>query len=320
MAVREVYPPVATVGGLTAVAGGGAYSIFKNFKTASDINEQRQYSSEILKNMREWVGVDNVGELLRKLGMTQEEAENLLAGIDVVNESTGQSYKYAVINTAVQMTLSIISIWINAIASRRDNDDVSIDTMNMLVVPVLIFSQYVIHSAFVARPLRKISDQSAGVKSKLEKLKDSPQVQLWRLSKLIGEIEDGYQELKKLNGNIRNNSETLFTIREEERQIRKQPIAVGFNKEKEIEERLTELLNQRSKLEQEIIIQNESRQQFTKHLRALINDANKLIVELELGFASYQHFNDVSRHFEEIQSLLSQEMDNLSFSLTNGII
>jgi hypothetical protein len=323
LATTKIYPPTATVSSLTAVAGGSAYSIFKNFETANYADKQKQYCSEILKDMRSWTGTDDTEELLHKLEMTQEKAESLLANIDVVNGSTRQSYKYAVINAAVQVTLSIISIWINATASRRNNDNIwdSVNVMNMFIVPTLIFSQYVIHSAFVARPLRKTINHGVELKSKLEKLKNSTQIQLWRLNKLSGDIEDRYQELKKLNGNIRNNSETLFTIREEERQVRKQPIELGLNKEEEIEEKLIKLSNERSKLEQEITVQNKSRQQLTENLQNLIRDANKLIVELELSFASYHHFNDVSHHIEEIRSLLSQEMsDNLSISLINGVV
>ena len=310
LAATKASSSVATAGNLTAVAGGSAYSIFKNFETASDINEQRQYCSEVLADMHSWVGTDNTEELLRRLEITGEEVESLLARINAVNGNTRQSYIYAAINTVVQVTLGVISIGINAVASRRNNDDTwdSINVMNIFVIPILISSQYIIHSMFIARLLRKMDNQSTELRSELEKLKSSTSVQMWKLSKLASEIDNYHQQLKELNENIRQDDGKLAFIRSETKRIGSQPITVGIGMEEEVKTELTNLSKQWDELEQEITRQNKTKQQVIEQLQALINDTDKLIAGLRISFVQYQQFNDIYHHVQAIKPQLDQEV------------
>jgi hypothetical protein len=318
LAATKAYLPAATAGGLTAVAGGSAYSVFKNFETASNIGEQKQYCSEMLADMHNWADVDNVEELLLKLEMTQEKVESLLANVNVVNGSTRQGYKYAVINAGVQVTLSIISIWINATASRRDNDDVwdFVNVINMFVVPALIFSQYVIHSAFIASPLRKMDNRSIELSSELEKLRGSMPVQMWKLNKLTSEIGNYHRQLEGLNENIRHDKADLEVIVQEAKHIRSQITAINTDMDGEIEAQQTDLLKKENELKQRIMSNEETKKQSKEALQDLINNIDSLVAKLKTNFDQYQQFNDIYNHIREMKLQLDRGMnDNLSFSL-----
>jgi hypothetical protein len=320
LAATKASPFVATVGNLVAVAGGSAYSIFKNFETAGDISGQKQNCSEILDEMHSWTEADNTEDLLRRLEITEEEARNLLTRINTVDGNTKRGYIYAAINTAVQVTLGAISIGINAAASQKSDDDIwhdSIHIMNMFLIPTLIFSQYIFHSVFVARSLRRMNNQSIGLKSNLEKLKNSVQVQVLKLNKLISEIDNYYQQVRELNTRIEGDNIRLVANRDRTKQINRQPIPVG--EEERIREELTGLLEERGILEQEVISSMERKTLLIDILRTLVRDTDKLIMELRINFAQHGRFDDVVQHNQAIRSQLDHEIGGDPSSLLLGV-
>ena len=319
LAATKASPFVATVGNLVAVAGGSAYSIFKNFETASDINKQSQNYSEILGEMYNWTGADHTEDLLRRLEITREKAESLLTRINVADRNTEQSYRYAVINTVVQAMLGIISIGINAAASQKSADDIwdTVHVMNMFVIPTFIFSQYIFHSAFIARSLRRMDDQSIELKSALEKLKNSVQVQVLKLNKLISEIDNYYQQVRELNTGIEDDNIRLVANRHMAEQINHQPIPVG--EEERIREELTSLLEERAILEQEVINSMGRKTFLIDILRTLVRDTDKLIAELKINFAQHGRFDNIVQHNQAIRPQLNHEIGGDPSSLLLGV-
>jgi len=319
MAATKASPFIATVGNLVAVAGGSAYSIFKNFETASDINKQSQNYSEILGEMYNWTGADHTEDLLRRLEITRQKAESLLTRINAADRNTEQSYRYAVINTVVQAMLGIISIGINAAASQKSADDIwdTVHVMNMFVIPTFIFSQYIFHSAFIARSLRRMDDQSIELKSALEKLKNSVQVQVLKLNKLISEIDNYYQQVRELNTGIEGDNIRLVANRHMAEQINHQPIPVG--EEERIREELTSLLEERAILEQEVINSMGRKTFLIDILRTLVRDTDKLIAELKINFAQHGRFDNIVQHNQAIRPQLNHEIGGDPSSLLLGV-
>jgi len=266
--------------------------------------------------MHSWAGTDNAEKLLHKLEITEEEVESLLAHINAVNENTRRSYKYAAINATVQITLGIISIGINAAASRRDNDDIwdPVNVMNMFVIPILISSQYIIHSMFIARPLRKMDNQSTELRSELEKLRNSTLIQMWKLSKFASEIDNYHQQLKELNENIIRDSEALINNVKEQRRIGSQSIPIA--REQEINAMEVEILEQKRDLEQRIESNRYMKQQVVVESQEYISKVDKIIEKLRSGFAQHQQFDNIFCHLEEIKPQLTSEMEESSQSLT----
>lgn len=319
LAATKVSPSIATVGNLVAVAGGSAYSIFKNFETASDINKQRQHCSEILDEMHSWTETDDTENLLQRLEITREEAGSLLTSINAIDGNTRQGYIYAVINTVVQVILGTISIGINAAASQKSDDDIwdPIHVMNMFVIPTLILSQYIFHSAFVARSLRRIVDQSTELKSDLEKLKNNVHAQVLRLNKFVSKIDNHYQQLRELNTKIESDNLRLVANRHRTEQINRQPIPVG--EEERTREELTGLLEERGILEQEVISSMERKTFLVDILRTLVRDTDKLIMELRINFAQHGRFDNIVQRIQAIRSQLDHEIGGDPSSLLLGV-
>jgi len=316
LAATKVSPSIATVGNLVAVAGGSAYSIFKNFETASDINKQSQNYSEILGEMYNWTGADHTEDLLRRLEITRQKAESLLTRINAADRNTEQSYRYAVINTVVQAMLGIISIGINAAASQKSADDIwdTVHVMNMFVIPTFIFSQYIFHSAFIARSLRRMDDQSIELKSALEKLKNSVQVQVLKLNKLISEIDNHYHCLSEINASIEHNNAQLVINAERTQHISSQPMLA---EEENVREELIRLSEERERLEQGLISSRKSKKFLVDTLQILVRDTDKLIAELRLNFAQHGQFDNIVQHVRVVRPQLDHEISGDPPSLSS---
>jgi len=313
LATTEAYVDLATTGNLVAIAGGSAYSIFKNLEIASEIAGKKKNCFYILDEMCSWAETDSTEELLDRLGIVREEAQRVLKQIDTINDSVKQSYIYAGINATVQAILGAISVGLNAAASQEDNDNIwdSVSVMNMFLTGILIISQYFIHSA-LARRLRALDDKSKELKRDIEKLNDSVQAQVLKLENLVHRINDKYQHLLELDTGIRVDSTVMLANQKEMQGIHNQVISPIM--ESEIEKRVTELSMQIEKLKQRIASNNHDKQRFVTELQELLSKTSSTIETLRAGFSQHQQFDNLSARIEEIRPQLDLEIVEPSFS------
>jgi len=317
LAAKIAKPSVSTVANLTAVAGGSVYSISKNFETVRGISEQRRDCSEILNEMYGWAEVDNIQALLDNLAIERKKAQRIVEHIELVNRNSRWAYVYAGINTAVQLTLSAISIGINAAASQRNDDDICHDPihiMNMFLIPTLIFSQYIIHSVFIASSLRRMDNQSTELKADLQELKSSIRAQVLKLNKLSNEIDNHHQRLTSLNVSIERDNEQIVALRTRLEAIGSEPISIG--EDEMIGTEFIRLSGELDILEKKVINSMEDRKSLAKALQALLRDTDELIMELGKSFIKREQFDAIDRYVQAIKPQLDQEIEHNSSPLS----
>ena len=163
---------------LIAIAGGSAYSSFKNMETASSIiKKQHEISdivkrlslqkykttseldsiiNELLKDTLEKISADPNGVIIDSIAKKVSELEADL------KKSTPSSKQYALINLIGQAALSAIVGYVNISANFATPEEKAdhystTNILNMAGAFVSVLSQYLLHSAYTASNLRRIA-------------------------------------------------------------------------------------------------------------------------------------------------------------------
>ena len=163
---------------LIAIAGGSAYSSFKNMETASSIiKKQHEISdivkrlslqkykttseldskiNELLKDTLEKISADPSDVIIDSIAKKVSELEADL------KKSTPSSKQYALINLIGQAALSAIVGYVNISANFATPEEKAdhystTNILNMAGAFVSVLSQYLLHSAYTASNLRRIA-------------------------------------------------------------------------------------------------------------------------------------------------------------------
>jgi len=171
---------------LIAIVGGGAYSSFKNMETARAIIEQEKNIQQLVArlSLEDYQEDDSsilLSNILGNISSLGAKADDVIKDIDRTIEELNKSLakKYAAVNWITQIAAMVTTVIINTLANAEDNEEgrnnpLAIkNILNMTVVPFCILAQYLLHTSYTAKNLRKMATETENLERILLRAKES---------------------------------------------------------------------------------------------------------------------------------------------------
>jgi hypothetical protein len=170
---------------------------------SKNTQETKKAEKEILKEATRYLG------RMMAISEVKEIRQQVYHVVDQLSKSTPDTQRYANINFGAQMLFSIIASMINIVANLEESEEEKSNpwsaknVLNTFVLPLCIGAQYLIHSAYAAKKLHKMTTKTGELKETLDDVQKHLffrrlELEVYKLSQMAIIVESENQQ-KKLN-------------------------------------------------------------------------------------------------------------------------